>query len=270
MRFHEKLAKELKSSKEERKILPRSYNILGDILIIKLDRSLLKKKKKIGNAILNILPYVRSVVVEKSISGITRKPKREVIAGSKSTKTIHTEHGCKYFLDVKEMMWSKGNKSEKQRLVKEVKQGEVIVDMFAGLGFFTILLAKTKIKKIYAIDINHKAIEYLEKNIWLNNVEDKVEPILGDSKKVASLLENTADRILMGYFFEIDTFLPVAFKMLKNKGKIRSPDSHGPTCASWLIGGGPVRTLLQVTWEGAKWARTSVCAETRSVPIGPL
>ena len=80
MRFHEKLAKELKSSKEERKILPRSYNILGDILIIKVDRSLRKKKKKIGNAILDILPYIKSVVVEKSISGVTGTPSWEIPA----------------------------------------------------------------------------------------------------------------------------------------------------------------------------------------------
>jgi tRNA wybutosine-synthesizing protein 2 len=89
--------------------------------------------------------------------------------------------------------------------------------MFAGIGYFSIFIAKySKPKKIYAIDINPKAVEYLRKNIWLNNVEDKIEILQGDCRRFFKVLENTADRIIMGYLFETEKFLPFALKIAKN------------------------------------------------------
>ena len=86
---------------------------------------------------------------------------------------------------------------------------------------FSIFLAKyCKPKKIYTIDINPKAIEYLRKNIWLNKVENKIEILQGDCRKFAKILENTADRIVMGYLFKTERFLPYATKIAKNKAII--------------------------------------------------
>nr|NIO44248.1 methyltransferase domain-containing protein [Candidatus Aenigmarchaeota archaeon] len=93
---------------------------------------------------------------------------------------------------------------------------ETIVDMFAGIGYFSIFLAKyCKPKKIYAIDVNPKAIDYLRKNVWLNKVENKIEILQGDCRKFAKLLEDTADRIIMGYLFKTEKFLPYALKIAK-------------------------------------------------------
>ena len=93
--------------------------------------------------------------------------------------------------------------------------------MFAGIGYFSIFLAKySKPKKIYAIDINPKAIEYLRKNVWLNKVENKIEVLEGDCKKFSKILENTADRIVMGYLFKTEKFLPYALKIAKNNAII--------------------------------------------------
>ncbi|MFQ6021034.1 MAG: class I SAM-dependent methyltransferase family protein, partial [Candidatus Aenigmatarchaeota archaeon] len=155
-----------------------------------------------------------TVVLEKEITKITRKPRIEIIAGCKKTQTLHTEHGYKFLLDVSEVMWSKGNKQERQRIVKLQKKGEIIIDMFAGIGYFSIFLAK-KAKKIYAIDINPKALEYLRKNVWLNNVENKIEILEGDCRKFSRLLENIADRIIMGYLNKTERFLPYASRIAK-------------------------------------------------------
>lgn len=202
--------------KKELELLPRSYQIIGKILLIKLKPELLKNRKIIGKKISEILPYVHSVFLQKQISGKTRKPKIELIAGCKETQTLHKEHGCNFLLDIKETMFSKGNKAEKIRLIKMVKK-ETIVDMFAGIGFWSIPIAKTRPVKIYAIDINPKAIKYLEKNVFLNNVSDKIEILKGDCRDFAPILENTADRIIMGYLFETESFLEDAIKIAKNK-----------------------------------------------------
>jgi len=224
MTFYEKLKDKLKNklSKQELEMLPRGYQILGKILIIKLKPKLTKHKNLIGEVVQKIFPYIHTVCLMKEIKGITRKPKIEIIAGcKKSTQTLHKEHGCQFLLDVSEIMWSEGNKNERIRLTRIVKPKETIVDMFAGIGYFSIPIAKySKPKKIYAIDINPKAIEYLRKNVWLNNVENKIEVLEGDCRLFTKPLENTADRIIMGYLLKTEKFLPYAFKIARNNAII--------------------------------------------------
>ena len=223
MGFYIKLKSKLEKRLVEKELnnLPRGYQIVGKILLIKLKPNLLKHKKIIGNAILNLFPYVHTVCLVKNIGGIKRKPKIEIIAGCKNTQTIHKEYGCQFLIDVSKVMWSQGNKEERMRLTKFIKPEEIIVDMFSGIGYFSIFIAKyCKPKEIYAIDINPEALEFLRKNIWLNDVENSIEILQGDCRKFANLLENTADRIIMGYLFKTEKFLPYAFKIAKNNAFI--------------------------------------------------
>lgn len=228
MNFYEKLRARLKGKLNEKDLysLPRSYQLIGKILVLRLKSNLIKHKKLIGEASIHILPYAHTVCLEKEIKGTTRKPRIEIIAGCNihqpsSTQTLHKEYGCQFLLDISEVMWSKGNKNERQRLVKLVKSREIVIDMFAGIGYFSIFIAKyCNPRKVYSIDINPKALEYLRKNVWLNNVEDRIEILEGDNRKFAELLENTADRIIMGYIKKTEKFLPHALKMLNKKGII--------------------------------------------------
>jgi tRNA wybutosine-synthesizing protein 2 len=223
MTFNNKLRNKLenKLSEEELNYLPKGYQIVGSILLIKLNKNLLKHKEIIGEKIIEILPYIKTVCLIKEIRKNIRKPEIEIIAGLKKTQTLNKEHGCKFLLDVSDIMWSKGNKNEKVRLMKIAKPKEIIVDMFAGVGYFSIILAKySDPKKIYAIDINPKAIKYLRRNAWLNNVENEIEILQGDCRKFANLLENTADRIIMGYLFNTEKFLPYAFRIAKKNAII--------------------------------------------------
>ena len=223
MTFYEKLKRKLKGkiSKEKLDFLPRSYQIIGKLFLVKLRPELLKHKKKIGKAVLEIFPYVHSVFLLKGIKERTRKPDIEVIAGCKHKKpvpcsqTLHKEYGCKFLLDISEVMWSKGNKNERQRLIEDVKK-ETIVDMFAGIGYFSIFLAKySRSEKVYSIEINPKSAEFLRKNAWMNDVENKIEVLEGDCRDYAKILQNMADRIIMGYLFETEKYLKSALKMAK-------------------------------------------------------
>lgn len=221
MSFNEKLRNKLNLSDEELKLLPKGYQIVGNILLIKLDNKLLKHRKLIGRKIIEILPYIKTVCLIKEIRNDIRKPKIEIIAGLKRTQTLNKEHGCKFLLDVSDIMWSQGNKNERIRLTKIAKSNETIVDMFAGIGYFSIILAKYRNpKKIYAIDINPKAIKYLKRNAWLNGVEDKIEILQGDCRKFASYLRDVANRVIMGYLFDTEKFLPHAFRIAKNNSMI--------------------------------------------------
>lgn len=220
MSFREKLSGILKSkfSVVELELLPASCRFIGRVVILKLPRKLLKKKKIIGAAVLKLFPYMRTVCVEKKISGLTREPKIEVIAGSRKTETILTEHGCRFLLDPAKVMFSVGNKFEKERMMKICKRGETIIDMFAGIGYWTIPIAKfCKPKKIFAIDKNKIAVEYLRKNCAMNKVSNRVEVLHGDCREFSHILESKADRIIMGWIFETEKFLLAALQMAGKK-----------------------------------------------------
>jgi len=216
MKFRKLLAKETKLPEE---ILPASYQALGNILLLKLPNpEALRQKKKIGSAILKLFPYIKTICLQKGVKGEFRKPEIEVIAGSKNTKTIHKELACKFKLDVKKIMWSKGNHFERQRLLKLVKPDETIVDMFAGIGYWSVILAKHKpVKKIIAIEKNPKSFNFLIENICLNKLLN-ITAIENDCRNTK--LSEKADRIIMGYFPDTIKFIPSALKISKKGTKI--------------------------------------------------
>ena len=131
--------------------LPSSYQTLGDILLIKLPKLTTKQKQKIGQAIIHLLPYIKTVCEIKEIKGELREPNISIISGN-STSTIHKENGVLYKLDVTKVMFSKGNLNERKRLLGQVKDGETVIDMFAGIGYFSLPIAKfTMAKEIFSI-----------------------------------------------------------------------------------------------------------------------
>jgi len=105
-----------------------------------------------------------------------------------------------------------------------VCEGEVIVNMFAGIGTYSIIIAKNALRKpskIYSIDINPEAYKYAIENIRLNKVEDIVIPILGDAKDVImEKLTSIADRVLMPYPELALKYLEYAIIALKDSGGV--------------------------------------------------
>lgn len=204
-------------SETELEFLPSGWQILGDIIIVSIPEPLEVKKLEIAKALLCMYPKCISVIKDSGIAGQFRSPKRELLVGS-STETIHKEHGCFFKQDVTKVMYSKGNLNERQRMSK-FGEGEIVLDMFAGIGYFSIPMAvHSRPKKIIAIEINPEAFFYLKENIRLNRVEDIIISICGDCSKLAP--EGIADRVLMGYVGTTHLYLESAIKALKKSGGI--------------------------------------------------
>lgn len=181
----------------EKKLLPRGWQVLGDIIIVTLDEKLMDRKAGIGKALLAYYPGCRTVLLDRGISGRMRQPDREIIAGDDITETVHKENGCLFKLDAMKVMFSQGNLAEKKRMSKLGKD-ETVVDMFAGIGYFSIPIAvHAKPKKIISIEINPVSFGYLKENIALNRVGDIIEPTAGDCAKVTPC--RIANRVIMGY-----------------------------------------------------------------------
>ncbi|MGB4161277.1 MAG: class I SAM-dependent methyltransferase family protein [Methanosarcina flavescens] len=204
-------------SEAELACVPASWQILGDVVIVSIPETLENKKARIAEALLSMYPRCRTVVRDFGIEGQFRKPKRELLLGS-GTETIHKEHGCFFKQDVTKVMYSKGNLEERKRMSR-LGGGEVVVDMFAGIGYFSIPMAvHSRPKKIIGIEINPESFAYLKENIGLNKVEEIFVPICGDCSKAAP--EGTADRVLMGYVGTTHHYLEPAIKALKKSGGI--------------------------------------------------
>ena len=211
--------------KEELKMLPKKWEKLGDILVIKLPASLESFSEKIGEIYANVLACDAVLVDTGGIIGKFREPEIKHIFGRKNTETMHYENGISFHLDPQKIMYSSGNMKERKRMSTISNPSETIVDLFAGIGYFTIPMAiYSKPKKIFACEINPVSFQFLMKNISENNVEDIVEPYLGDSKQVSP--KNIADRVVMGYFHETSLFLETALIALKDhKGIIHYHDT---------------------------------------------
>lgn len=200
-------------SNNQMTILPSKWEKIGDVLIIVLPKDLYPLENKIAKVYAKVLSC-KSVLKETSgISGQLRKPNVELIYGDEKTVTTHKENGIIYRLDPSKVMFSSGNMDERIRMGNIVKPGEIVVDLFAGIGYFSLPMAvHGKPKKIFSCEINPIAYSFLKENIVLNKVKDVITPLVGDNRNVAP--RNVADRVVMGFFGDTYKYLPIAFQSL--------------------------------------------------------
>jgi tRNA wybutosine-synthesizing protein 2 len=193
------------------------YEVIGHVAILRLAEELLPWKDVIADALLK-RGGIKTVVLWKGVEGRMRIPKIEVIAGN-GTETIHRENGCLFKLDVSKVLFCPGNLYERMRLPKLVKDGEVVVDMFAGIGQFTIPVAKhANPSLVYSIELNPLAFSYLCENVRINRVGHRVKTILGDCKEMAP--RGVADRVILGLLHLSPAYLPLAMEVLKPEGGV--------------------------------------------------
>jgi tRNA (guanine37-N1)-methyltransferase len=203
--------------------LPKSVDIIGQVAIIEIPVELQEYKGQIGEAILEVNSKVQTVLAKAGpISEKYRIREFENIAGKDETVTTHKEFGCMYQMDVRKVYFSPRLSFEHERIASQVKEGETVVDMFAGVGPFSVLIAKRVGKvKVYAIDANQDAIRFLNENIVLNNVQGKVTPILGDAGRVIKEhFVGKVDRAIMNLPEQAIGFVESACKSLKPAGGV--------------------------------------------------
>ena len=200
-----------------RPLLPSSFDIIGDIAISELPEELMPYGRAIGEAILRVHRHIKAVFAKGSkVSGEYRVRELIHLAGEKRTETLHRENGIRLKLDVAKVYFSPRLATERMRIFKKTRPGEVVFDMFAGVGPYAVLLAR-KAELVFACDINPWAIRYLEENIRLNKAHNIV-PILGDVRKVAGKIE--ADRVIMNLPKFADRFLREAMLRVRNGGVV--------------------------------------------------
>ena len=207
---------------QESQELISSFDQIGDIIIVRIPDSLLAKKKLIGETLLNEVKIAKSVFYQASaVEGDFRTRNLEILAGEDKTETEYKEFGCKFTVDVENAFFSPRLSTERERIANLVQDGETIVNMFAGVGMFSIMIAKKKKCTVYSIDINPIAAKLCEKNIISNKLAGNIISINGDASQVIQeQLENKSDRTLMLLPERSDEFLKSAISATKSGGII--------------------------------------------------
>ena len=198
--------------------IKKSFDIIGDVVILEIPSELESEKYQIADAALKFTR--RKAIYRKGseIKGVIRTRSLEHLAGEDQSETIHTEYGSKFLLDVRKVYFSPRLATERERIVKQVKDGEVIIDLFTGVGPFSVSIARHRKVEIYAVDINPDAIYYLKSNIELNKLQGEVHPILDDAEKFLNTRKLEANRIIMNLPGTACKYLDDAISSLKEGG----------------------------------------------------
>ena len=216
-RLRDKLSAALPS--EELDKVYNSFDVIGDIAIIKINA--LQNAEAIAKQIMASQKNIKTVFTPATnITGDFRVRKLKHLAGEMKTVTCHKESGCSFKVDVEKCYFSPRLSFEHSRIAKLVEFGEIVVNMFAGVGCFSIAIAKTAGQtKVYSIDVNPVAIQYIVENARINEVEETVFPMFGDAKDIInSRLQGVADRVLMPLPEKALEYLPYALSALKPTG----------------------------------------------------
>ncbi len=203
-------------------LLPHSMDIIGEIAVVELNDLLRSYDTQIGQAIMMVNSRISTVYAkEGGVEGECRLRPLRLIAGKDQSTTIHTEFGVKIAVNVTQTYFSPRLGTEHDRIARLIQSGEVIVDMFTGVGPFALLAAKRQQVKVFAIDVNPQAIKCLQKSLELNRLIGEVIPLVGDARTIiGDQLAGKADRVIMNLPNDAFSFLDVASKAMKPNGGV--------------------------------------------------
>ncbi|MGI0018852.1 MAG: class I SAM-dependent methyltransferase [Nitrososphaera sp.] len=206
---------------EEASQVYSAFDQIGDIVIVKIPDELAGKKKVIAEAILANVKTAKAVFAQASaVKGDFRVRDLEHLAGENRTVTEYKEHACKFKVDVARAYFSPRLSTERQRIAELTGDNDVVVNMFAGVGTYSVVIAKkVRTARVYSIDSNSVANDLCIENARLNKVSERVIPICGDAAKVIEeQLAGVADRVLMPLPERAKEFIEPAVLALKARG----------------------------------------------------
>ncbi|MDD3041426.1 MAG: class I SAM-dependent methyltransferase family protein [Methanosarcinaceae archaeon] len=197
------------------------FEVIGDIVLLEEEELEPAGAQKAAAAILETHPRVKTVMMPLTpVIGEFRVRDFEILAGERRTETVHREHGSRYMVDLAKAYFTPRLSTERIRVLEWVREGDTVVDMFAGVGPYSILIAKkARPKRVLAIDKNPEAVNYLRENIALNSVQN-IEAIEGDAREEAEKFAGLADHVLMNLPHSAHEFLDSAVLLTKPGGII--------------------------------------------------
>jgi tRNA (guanine37-N1)-methyltransferase len=189
-----------------------SFEVVGDIAMVE-DRD----AERVAAVLMSTSKSIKTVIAPISdVEGEFRTRRFRHVAGEARTVTLHREHGLRYRVDLEGAYFTPRLGTERLRIAGLVSPGDIVLDMFAGVGPFSLLLAK-KGAEVIAMDKNPVAVKYLRENALLNKVNN-IEILEGDASELALRYENRADHVIMNLPHSASEFLLPAMRAAKPEG----------------------------------------------------
>ncbi len=211
-----------KLSTKELELLPRTQEVVGNILILEIPDELRAKEKIIAEAYLKANRHLSTVVKKSDIhAGQFRTRKVTILAGKKTKETVHHENGIEIKLHLEKTYFSARSGSERLRIAKMVKPGEEVMVMFSGAAPYPLVIAKnSEAKHVYGIELNPLAHNFALENVQLNSLQDRITILHGDVRHKIPSIKKKFGRIVMPLPKTGEQFLDLALLKIKKKGMI--------------------------------------------------
>jgi tRNA (guanine37-N1)-methyltransferase len=170
-----------KASEVLRAIIPpeidavASYSIIGHILHLNLRENLSEFKQIIGQVFLDKIPNIRTVVNKTdNIDNTYRNFQMELLCGDDDMVATIRENKCTFKLDFSTVYWNPRLCTEHERIVNKLSKGDVLYDVFAGIGPFSVPAAHKGVK-VLANDLNPESCKWLRENAQSNKVGSNID-----------------------------------------------------------------------------------------------
>ncbi|KAE8583818.1 hypothetical protein XENTR_v10020702 [Xenopus tropicalis] len=197
--------------------LPRSWQRHGDLVVLSEDCFRDPVWGQLGNelwvSVASSLGAGRLAKQGRVMDDGVRSPNVTLLLGENGW-VEHVDNGIRYTFDITKCMFSAGNITEKQRVASLSCHGEVVVDLYSGIGYFTLpYLVHAGASFVHACEWNPHAVSALKKNLVINRVSDKCHIHEGDNRQLT--LSDVADRVNLGLIPTSEPGYPVACRVLK-------------------------------------------------------
>jgi tRNA (guanine37-N1)-methyltransferase len=189
-------------------LLPRAFDIIGDVVLIRLPSELEAQAPEIGRALLKFVPGARLVGWDQGVHGSARLRQLRSLAGTGPWRTQHRENGLEFVVNPEVAYFSPRLAGEHARIASDVAPGEVVWDLCCGLGPFALTIARRGVAgRIHAVDSNPEAIALLRENAERLGVASRIDVRL---QSVEQFLPSagTANRVVLNLPHEGIKYLP--------------------------------------------------------------
>ncbi|XP_052201348.1 tRNA wybutosine-synthesizing protein 2/3/4 isoform X2 [Diospyros lotus] len=236
--------------------LPTRWELLGDIVVLPVSSFKDPVWDSIGD---ELWPVVAKSLGAKRLARQgqvaptgTRDSTLEILVG-KNGWVDHRENGILYSFDSTKCMFSWGNLSEKVRMGHLDCRHEVIVDLFAGIGYFVLpFLVRANAKLVYACEWNPHAVAALRRNLHVNSVMDRCIILEGDNRVEAP--KGVADRVCLGLLPTSEGSWVTAVRALRSEGGILHVHGNAKDSEEGLWADHVLKSIYDISRsEGHSW-----------------
>ncbi|MEM4244982.1 MAG: class I SAM-dependent methyltransferase family protein [Candidatus Nanoarchaeia archaeon] len=205
---------------DELALVPRSYDVVGNILIFSSLKGLKKRESLIATTVLELYKNIKTVAVKSKMhSGLYRTKKIRIIGGAKNRIAEYKENNAIMKFNVETCYFSPRLSTERLRIAKLVKPKESVLVMFSGVAPYPLVIAKnSSAKEVYGVEINPEAHKYALENVKLNKVKN-IFLFKGNVRSVVPKLKKKFDRIVMPLPRTAENYLDLALSVAK-KGSV--------------------------------------------------